>query len=230
MDSNNNSAAPIISKGKSDLTKMDCPINIALRNIKSRICYFNENKIWCSMSIEDAEHYLKGISKYEKNNQLYMSTSLREYFNVSNIVYILITISKMSEGDSWSKFIEIYNQVEYKQREKPKNLNRFITKINRPVFERFPENTNQKTFDMIRIDVNIITNHIPEIMGNLSFSQYIKSHSKEIKKLVLCKIEKSIQFHTYGIPITFLKLESAIYHRNLSLIEFIFTLKEIPDK
>lgn len=58
MDSNNNSAAPIISKGKSDLTKMDCPINIALRNIKSRICYFNENKIWCSMSIEDAEHYL----------------------------------------------------------------------------------------------------------------------------------------------------------------------------
>lgn len=49
-----------------------------------------------------------------------MSTSLREYFNVSNIVYILITISKMSEGDSWSKFIEIYNQVEYKQREKPK--------------------------------------------------------------------------------------------------------------
>lgn len=66
------------------------------------------------MSIEDAEHYLKGISKYEKNNQLYMSTSLREYFNVSNIVYILITISKMSEGDSWSKFIEIYNQVEYK--------------------------------------------------------------------------------------------------------------------
>lgn len=182
------------------------------------------------MSIEDAEHYLKGISKYEKNNQLYMSTSLREYFNVSNIVYILITISKMSEGDSWSKFIEIYNQVEYKQREKPKNLNRFITKINRPVFERFPENTNQKTFDMIRIDVNIITNHIPEIMGNLSFSQYIRSHSKEIKKLVLCKIEKSIQFHTYGIPITFLKLESAIYHRNLSLIEFIFTLKEIPDK
>lgn len=98
------------------------------------------------MSIEDAEHYLKGISKYEKNNQLYMSTSLREYFNVSNIVYILITISKMSEGDSWSKFIEIYNQVEYKQREKPKNLNRFITKINRPVFERFPENTNQKNF------------------------------------------------------------------------------------
>ena len=230
MDSNNNSAAPIISKGKSDLTKMDCPINIALRNIKSRICYFNENKIWCSMSIEDAEHYLQGISKYEKKDQLYMSTSLREYFNVSNIVYILITISKMSEGDSWSKFIEIYNQIEYKQREKHKNLNRFITKINRPVFERFPENTNQKTFDMIRIDVNIITNHIPEIMGNLSFSQYIKSHSKEIKKLVLCKIEKSIQFHTYGIPITFLKLESATYHRNLSLIEFIFTLKEIPDK
>lgn len=230
MDNNTNAAVSVISKDKIDLTKIDCPINVALRNIKSTIYYFNENKIWSSMSIEDAEHNLKGIFRRKTDEQLYMCPSFREYFDVPNIAYITMTIGKMSVGDPWSKFIEIYNHIEYKQREKPKNLNRFITKINRPIFERFPENTNHKTFDMIRVDVNIITKHTPEIMGNLSFSQYIKSHSKEIKKLVLCKIEKSIQFHTYGIPITFLKLESATYHRNLSLIEFIFTLKEIPDK
>lgn len=213
---------------------MECPINIAMRQIKSTVFYFNENKIWSSISIEEGEHTLSGIQRYNQlfvhDKTLFVSALFLNYFINTNKAYLRTAISKLLIGDTWDKFIDIYNHIEYKQREKPQDLNRFITKINCPIFERFPENTNQKTFDMIRIDVNIITNHIPEIMGNLSFSQYIKSHSKEIKKLVLCKIEKSIQFHTYGIPITFLKLESATYHRNLSLIEFIFTLKEIPDK
>lgn len=69
---------------------------------------------------------------------------------------------------------DIYNHIEYKQREKPQDLNRFITKINCPIFERFPENNNSMTFDMIRMDINIVTTYIPEIMNGLSFSQYIK--------------------------------------------------------
>ena len=32
---------------------------------------------------------------------------------------------------------DIYNRIEYKQREKPQDLNRFITKINRPILNDF---------------------------------------------------------------------------------------------
>ncbi len=81
---------------------------------------------------------------------------------------------------------------------------------------------------MIRMDINIVTTYIPEIMNGLSFSQYIKKNIlKKIKTLALYKIQESQQFQSYRILITFLKLESAIYHHNLSMIEFIFTLKKL---
>lgn len=210
---------------------MECPINIAMRQIKSTVFYFNENKIWSSISIEEGEHTLSGIQRYNQlfvhDKTLFVSALFLNYFVNTNKAYLRTAISKLLIGDTWDKFIDIYNHIEYKQREKPQDLNRFITKINRPIFERFPENNNSMTFDMIRMDINIVTTYIPEIMNELSFSQYIKKHSKKIKTLALYKLQESQQFQSYGIPITFLKLESAIYHHNLSMIEFIFTLKNL---
>lgn len=209
----------------------ECPINIAMRQIKSTVFYFNENKIWSSISIEEGEHTLSGIQRYDQSfvqdKTLFVSTWFWNYFANINKAYFKAAISKLSVGDNWDKLIEIYNHIEYKQKEKPQGLNRFITKINRPIFERFPENNNLMTFDIIRVDINTVTTYIPEIMNGLSFSQYIKKHSKKIKTLALHKIQESLQFQSYGIPITVLKLESAIYHHNLSMIEFIFTLKNL---
>lgn len=209
----------------------ECPINIAMRQIKSTVFYFNENKIWSSMSIEEAEHALLGIQRYNQlfvhDKTLFVSALFLNYFTNTNKAYLRTAISKLSVGDNWDKLIEIYNHIEYKQKEKPQGLNRFITKINHPIFERFPENNNLMTFDMIRVDINTVTTYIPEIMNGLSFSQYIKKHSKKIKTLALYKIQESLQFQSYRIPITVLKLKSAIYHHNLSMIEFIFTLKNL---
>ena len=54
QNNNNNS-----NKNQSLLShSTECPINIAMRQIKSTVFYFNENKIWSSMSIEESEHTL----------------------------------------------------------------------------------------------------------------------------------------------------------------------------
>lgn len=45
---------------------MECPINIAMRQINSTVFYFNESKIWSSISIEEGEHTLLGIQRYNQ--------------------------------------------------------------------------------------------------------------------------------------------------------------------
>ena len=47
--------------------------------------------------------------------------------------------------------------------------------------------------------------------------------------MVLEKIKNSNRFKNFGVPINFLKLEKATFIPRISVIEFLFSLKEIEN-
>lgn len=100
------------------------------------------------------------------------------------------------------------------------DLERFITKIDRPIMERDTDNLNVKTFDFVRVHMYTLT--YEENPLNL-----IKKYRKDILAMALEQIEKSKRFKHYGLPINFLKLDHFTYCDNQKMIELLFTLKPI---
>lgn len=100
------------------------------------------------------------------------------------------------------------------------DLERFITKIDRPIIERDVDNPNTKTFDFIRVHMYILTYEENPM-------DIIKEYRKGILTMALDRIEKAKNFKRYGIPINFLKLDKFTYCDNQKMIELLFTLKPI---
>lgn len=100
------------------------------------------------------------------------------------------------------------------------DLNRFITKIDKPIMERDIDNTNTKSFDFIRLQMFTVTYESDPL-------EIIKKYKKEILELALEKIEKSRGFKHYGLPVNFLKLDKFTYCRSSNMIELLFVLKPI---
>lgn len=94
-----------------------------------------------------------------------------------------------------------------------------LTKINRPAFERTPENKKKNTFDRIRITMGIKSKE--SMPGRTDF---IKSQKREIVKIALLKIEQHPYFERYGVPIQYIKPVSMTVTRT-DEIEIIFELK-----
>lgn len=94
-----------------------------------------------------------------------------------------------------------------------------LTKINRPAFERTPENKKKNTFDRIRITMGIKSKE--SMPGRTDF---IKSQKREIVKIALLKIEQHPYFERYGVPIQYIKPVSMTVTRT-NEIEIIFELK-----
>lgn len=141
-------------------------------------------------------------------------------FKCINLLALRKAIARLEIGDSIQKFEEIIDNVRIEHHEKKKGIERFITKIEKPTFERTPENENNNTFDFIRVDVNILKNFDEK-------RKYIRNHHNEICNMVLKKIEKDKRFLKYGIPINFLKIEKATLISRMDIIEFLFSIKEI---
>lgn len=57
----------------------------------------------------------------------------------------------------------------------------------------------------------------------------LKKNYDEICNMVLEKIKNSNRFKNFGVPINFLKLEKATFIPRISVIEFLFSLKEIEN-
>lgn len=100
------------------------------------------------------------------------------------------------------------------------NIERFITKIYNPDFIRKPGNENKKTFDYIRVQMNINT-------SCTNIEDAIKNNSYEIFMAVIHKIETHRSFKKYGIPVNFLRITSAKYFKDIHLLEMIIELKEV---
>lgn len=100
------------------------------------------------------------------------------------------------------------------------DLERFITKIDRPTMERDTDNLNTKTFDFIRV-------HMYTLAYGENPIDIIKKYRKDILTMALDRIEETKRFQRYGVPINFLKLDRFTYCENQKMIELLFTLKPI---
>lgn len=108
-----------------------------------------------------------------------------------------------------------------KEADVDKQVFQFIYRIDKPTFERTPENPNTKTFDFIRIRLSIPTKDTkPDRI------EFIKQHKNDIANIALLRIAKAKQFIKYGIPINFLKLEYWTVTMQ-SELELVFGLKDI---
>ena len=100
------------------------------------------------------------------------------------------------------------------------DLERFVTKIDKPIMERDIDNTNTKSFDFIRLQMFTVTYESDPL-------EIIKKYKKEILEMALKKIENSRGFKHYGLPVNFLKLDKFTYCRSSNMIELLFILKPI---
>lgn len=179
--------------------------------------YFNNNGILESRKGNDYLHW----------NTIYQHISIdteNAYIHTKsgyiNITALKKAISKLKVGDSIETFEKIIDETKIEKREKPSGVDRFITKVEKPVFERVPENKNKKTFDFIRIDVGVLY----DFEGKM---KYIRKNYEEICNIVLKKIEESKVFKSYGIPINFLKLGNVTFIKSMNIIQFLFEIKGI---
>lgn len=130
-------------------------------------------------------------------------------------------ISTLSEGETIETFYKELEKVEeIKKPVRHKEIEKFITRIEKPMFMRDPENGRKNSFDFIVIEVNIATTFQNKI-------QYIKDNKGEIINMVVSKLENDSSFKKYGVPINFLKLSSMKLRERYNYIQFVFELKEI---
>lgn len=78
------------------------------------------------------------------------------------------------------------------------DIRQFITKVNKPIFEREYGNNKKNTFDFIRILI--------AVKHTDNQYQFIDKNKREIIKIALNMIEKDKRFAKYGVPINILKV------------------------
>lgn len=194
----------------------------ALRLKADKVYYFDKHYIYSCISSVDAED--KGFVNFSKRINGTYSIDDYSFFQFpnwpSNLSLCKKCICMLNLGDTLDTLEHYFKTVHLESRKKPEGLQRFITKINNPMFYRIPENPNPNTFDYIVVFVNTVKD------WNEYKKDYIKKHIGEINSLVLEKIETNNQFQKYGIPLSFLKL-SNITLTNDCTIKYVFELKEV---
>lgn len=142
-------------------------------------------------------------------------------------------MAKLKQGDSYDTVNEyIRESTEYYKglyktmaekkgvyHDRPEGLDRFIVKILKPVILRVPENDNPKTFDIIKVQMDIIN------QWDTDRTQYIKENKKEIVRRAVEKIAQDKAFRRFGVDVNVLAL-TKILRLNDNMIELIFELKK----
>jgi len=135
-------------------------------------------------------------------------------------------IMKLTVGDTIQTLNDYITQSKEEKKRKYReghpldSFERFITRIERPSFERATGNKKRGTFDFIRVHVGIIT------VWHENRKEYIQKHQQEIGERVLKKIAENKTFERMGVPINFLQLSSVTFTQD-SMLEFVFELKKI---
>lgn len=196
--------------------------NKILRSRGGKIYYFDESGIYRSVLLSEVYSIkLDNLSYLRPNGEIFSYwLFIDDLFYVDDIRLVIKAISMLKEGDTIEKFKTYLDTVELENHSRPSGLDRFITKIERPEFERIPTNPNKNTFDYIFVEVNIVQEWEGDRLT------YIKKHKKQIFEMVLKKVQESKRFKKYGIPINFLKFTRVTLKRN-SVLEFVLELKVI---
>jgi hypothetical protein len=98
-------------------------------------------------------------------------------------------------------------------------LDRFITKVFRPEFVRSPENPNKKTFDIIKVRMDIVS------QWDSDRKKYIIENKKSIIEKAIEKIRNDRRFMSFGVDVNYLAL-TKLMMLNINTLELIFELKK----
>lgn len=110
----------------------------------------------------------------------------------------------------------------YPEKVQYSELEKFVTKISRPIFIRTPENKKRNTFDYIRFNVNL----------NTSFenkNEYLKRNIKAIIQMVNETLQNDIYFKRKGISINYLSVTKVLKDTNNSLVVIYELKKELRE-
>ena len=190
-----------------------------------KVYYFDEKQIVQCISIGKAK-----TMQFANCNQLdiFIPTTVsivselvtQNYFTEKNKKIVLKALCMLTISDNLDTLAGYLSTIKLDLIQPINTLERFVTKINPPIFIREPENQNQKTFDFIYIDVNIVKQWDEDRIS------FIKKNINKIKDMVLEKLGKNKQFKKFGIPLNCLKL-SSITLKSDSVLHFILEIKSI---
>lgn len=197
--------------------------NNALRLINNKVYYFDTNGIYQSVSLSNALEKNFSNLCIDMYGKPYLNAYFffRDAFVIDNNVLVQKAIAMLKEGDSLETLDEYLSNVKLAKRPKPQGIDCFVLSIDKPIFGRTPENLNPKTFDYIRIIVNIITE------WEQDRKKYIENHIEDLNKMILNKLEKNRNFQKFDIPINFLKVSKITFSAKNNFLEYIFEIKEI---
>ena len=102
-------------------------------------------------------------------------------------------------------------------------LDRLVQKIERPSYERTPDNRNRDTFDHIRVTVNLASANLFRDWN--SFRDTVKRFLPEINKEVMARIRDDRSFQKFGVPVNVLWATSINLGRDHTL-EYVFEIKK----
>ena len=194
-------------------------INKILRKKGNTIYYFDSDGVYQSMPVSDLKN--SNISNYffrEDGSMYYLEIRPRE-IGYDNGNKLRKAICKMKIGDTIEELENYLSNIQLVKHPKPTGIERFVTRVDKPIFVRSNDNSNLKTFDYIYVDVNLIS------QWNQSKKEYIQEHITEIEEKVISKMEKDAEFKSYGISINFLKTSRITLLKSKNVLQFVFELK-----
>lgn len=220
-------------------------IRVVERDGETLYFYFNQDGVYSCIDVKysellqvaESEYNLKGqyFNSYVIGNEQIWYRPLRKWkgygFSIMDYEYITErygircpnnsllnkTIARLKEGDTLEVFDKYLAEFESEGLQLYTGLDRFVTRIEKPVFERDPENKKKNVFDFIRVTVCIVQDWEEDKVV------YFKKHKDEIFKMVVEKLEANKKFQRFGIPVNFLKVSATI--RRDCTVEFIFEMK-----
>lgn len=193
-------------------------VNKVVRKVAGTVYYFDNEGVYRSIPFYKINE--KGISIGYVWGGYFSGSNAKEFgiLDVENGTLITKIICKMQVGQTLEDLDRYLSTVVLDKHLKPEGVERFVTKVGKPIFERVPENPNPKTFDFIYMRVNIVSEWEEDR------KRYIQKNIKQIHQMLLEKLENSGDFQKFGVPLNFLKLTRATLTRD-SVIEFVFELK-----
>lgn len=156
--------------------KEDVIKNKPIRKYEGKFYYFDKDGIYRCVSEEQLDE--KQRIEWEDISRCFFARFIYLEIGImcNNVRLTRKAISKLKVGDTLEVFDEYLENTTFQKHNKPENLDRFIAKINNPIFQRIPENFNKDTFDYIFIEIMILSEWEEDRLS------YIYKNQEEILK------------------------------------------------
>jgi len=190
-------------------------VNSPIRQIHGDSYYFNEEEIY---TLDKGSQ----LFPYEGKLKFHLF-EVKDHYSFNMTVWAK-AVKQFEFGMSLTDCIKIFLNTQLRQepREELSYIDRLIQYVHSPEYERVPENTNENTFDRIRVVVGL-----PQSMFQSwdELKTAIRENRKEIDRRVLQKIADDRRFKKFGVTTNVIRLSEVLLRKNYSL-EYIFELKE----